>query len=401
MILAIRFPLKFSNPKDCIKMHATLSSEDKMFENFKVPEALIPSDPRFGCGPSLIPMDHVEALLGTGQHLLGTSHRKAPIKNLVKDVQDGLKEYFQLPEEYSVVIGNGGATFLFDGIALGIVEKKAAHFTCGEFSNKWFKSSKLVPWIEAQEFAVDMGAGVRGQNVDDADVICVTLNETSTGVQLDSIPDVDENTILAIDSTSGAGQVPCDVSKVDLFFFSPQKVFASEGGTYIAIMSPKARARALKIAGDKSRYVPGIMDWKTAIDNSDKNQTYNTPSVSSLFFLNEQIKLMNKEGYEAIVKESQRKADLLYGWAEEKGYLSPFISEKEFRSLAVATIDIDEKVDVSALLTKLHNEQIVYGIDSYRKLGRNQFRIALFHNVTYENLEKLTKLLSAAIESEL
>lgn len=370
-----------------------------MFENYQIPKDLIPSDPRFGSGPSLVPTSFVDALRETGNQLLGTSHRKPAVKNLVKEVQDGLRKYFNLPDDYTVVLGNGGATFLFDSIGLGMVEKKSVHFTCGEFSNKWYKAHKAIPWIEAEEVAVDFGKGITPEDRADADMICCTLNETSTGVIIDSLPTVGENTILAVDATSGGGQVPCDVSKVDLFFFGPQKVFASEGGLYIAIMSPKARARALKIAENKERYIPEIMSWALAIDNSDKNQTYNTPSITTFFFLNEQVKHMNKAGYEGVIKEGQRRADLLYGWAESKPYLKPFIEDAKFRSNAVATIDVDDKVDVGALLSKLEKEKVVYNIDAYRKLGRNQFRIAMFYNISYEDLEKLTKLLSHAIES--
>ncbi len=372
-----------------------------MFENYNVPKDLIPSDPRFGCGPSLIPVEFVKALAETGTELLGTSHRKPAVKNLVKEVQEGLHQYFNLPEGYSVVLGNGGATFLFDSIGLGLVEKKSAHYTCGEFSNKWFKAHNKIPWIEAQEVAVEFGQGIMAENMSDADMICCTLNETSTGVIIPEFPEVDEDTILAVDATSGGGQVACDLSKVDLFFFGPQKVFASEGGLWIAIMSPKARKRALKIAEDKSRYVPDIMSWKTAIDNSDKNQTYNTPAIATFFFLNEQIKRMNKAGYAGVIEEGKRRANLLYSWADSKDYLSPYIKDEKYRSTCVATIDVDDKVDASALVNRLLKEGSVYNIDAYRKLGRNQFRIAMFYNISFEDLEKLTKILSDAIEAEL
>lgn len=369
------------------------------FEQFQVPDNLKPSDPRFGSGPSLVPVEYVERLAATGVHLLGTSHRKSPIKNLVKEVQEGLRAYFNVPADYTIAIGNGGATFLFDMIGLGVVEKHSAHFTCGEFSEKWYKSHKNIPWIEASLKSVDYGQGITPTAVAGADMICATLNETSTGVQLDSIPTVDSNTILAIDATSGAGQCPIEVAKTDMFFFSPQKVFASEGGLFVCIMSPKARERALKIATDKSRYIPEIMSWKYCLDNSDKNQTYNTPAISTIFFLNEQVKRMNELGYAKVQELAQKKADLLYNWAESKPYLSPYIQEAKYRSNAVATIDVDEKLPVDDLINRLENLQLVYGIDAYRKLGRNQFRISLFHNITYENLEKLTQILSLALES--
>lgn len=372
-----------------------------MFDNFEIPKELIPSDPRFGSGPSLVPMEFIKRLHETGPHLLGTSHRKSSVKNLVKEVQDGLMKYFNVPSDYLVVLGNGGATLLFDMIALGLIEKKAAHFTCGEFSEKWYSSSKAVPWISAEQFSVPYGEGINGNAVAGADTICVTLNETSTGVQLSSLPAVDDQTLLCVDATSGAGQVPCDLSKVDVFFFSPQKVFASDGGLFIAIMSKKARERALKLASDKSRYIPEIMSWKLAISNSEQNQTYNTPAIATIFMLNEQVKLMNELGYEKVIAEAKRKANLLYSWAETKPYLSCYIQNPEFRSLAVATIDVDSKVNVDDVIKILEKKKIVYGIDGYRKLGRNQFRISLFHNITFNDLEKLTKLLSMMIESKL
>ncbi len=372
-----------------------------MFDNYEIPQNLIPSDPRFGSGPSLVPVEYLSALLKTGVHYMGTSHRKPAIKNVVKEIQDGLMKYFNVPSDYLVVLGNGGATLLFDMIALGIVEKKATHFTCGEFSEKWFKSSKLVPWIETEQVSVPFGKGINGKSVSGSDLIAVTLNETSTGVQLSALPVVDANTILAVDATSGGGQCPCDVSKTDIYFFSPQKVFASDGGLWIAIMSPKALARAKKIAADKSRYVPDIMNWTNAITNGESNQTYNTPALATLFFMNEQLKVMNLLGYEEVQKLAQRKADLLYGWAESKPYLSCYIEEKEFRSIAVATIDVDSKVNVDDVIKFLEKKKVVYGIDGYRKLGRNQFRISMFHNISYSDLEKLTGLLSAMIESKL
>ncbi len=372
-----------------------------MFDNFEIPKDLMPTDPRFGSGPSLVPTEFLEKLAKTGAHYMGTSHRKPGVKNVVKELQEGIAKYFNLPSDYLVVLGNGGATLLFDMIALGIVEKKATHYTCGEFSEKWFKSTKAVPWIEADQVNVPFGKGINGKAVAGSDMIAVTLNETSTGVQISELPVVDANTILAVDATSGGGQCPCDVSKTDIYFFSPQKVFASDGGLWVAIMSPKARARAAKIAADKNRYVPDIMSWTHAITNSEANQTYNTPALATIFIMNEQVKRMNELGYAEVQKLSQKKADLLYGWAESKPYLSCYIEEKQFRSVAVATIDVDSKVNVDDVIKCLEKKKAVYGIDGYRKLGRNQFRISMFHNISYGDLEKLTKLLSVMIESKL
>ncbi len=369
-----------------------------MFESFKVPKHLIPSDPRFGVGPSLIPIEAVEKLAKTGHELLGTSHRREAVRKVVQEMQEGLKAYFKLPADYEVVIGNGGATLLWDMIGLGLVEKNPHHFVCGEFSDKWYRANKNIPWINPEITKVEFGKGINPVYKTGADFIACTLNETSTGVMLTELPEVPQDCLLAIDATSGAGQIKIDFKKSDLYYFSPQKVFASEGGFYVAIMSPKAIERAQKIAKEANRFIPESFKWSHAIENSRQNQTYNTPAISTIFFLNEQVKLMNKLGEDAVVKEAQRKANLMYGWAQSKSYLSPFIAEEKFRSLAVATIDLDEKYKADDLALALRAQGVVYDIDAYRKLGRNQFRIGLFHNVSYENLEKLTQLISLAIE---
>lgn len=371
-----------------------------MFENFTIPDELIPSDPRFGVGPALIPVEFLESLAQTKDKLLGTSHRQPAVKNLVKQMQEGIRTYFNLPADYEIIIGNGGATFLFDMIGLGLVEKKSAHFTCGEFSKKWFKAHHKIPWIEAEEFASEYGHGVFPLNVDDADMICCTLNETSTGVMLTEIPDLtNTDKLLVVDATSGAGQIKLDFKKVDVYFLSPQKVMGGEGGFFISIMSPKAIKRAKKIAAS-DRYYPEIMNWNNAIDNSIKHQTYNTPSVTNIFFINEQVKKLNALGEDKVIELSRKKADLLYNWAKQKDYLSCFVEDDACRSIAVATINIDEKYSAADLAKALRATGHVVDIEGYRKLGKNQLRISLFFNVSYEDLEKLTKIISLAIEKQ-
>ena len=371
-----------------------------MFENFTVPKELIPSDPRFGVGPSLVPVKAVENLLKTGSSLLGTSHRQLPVRTLVKEVQDGLKTYFRLPEGYEVVLGNGGATFHWDMIGLGLVEKSSLHFICGEFSDKWHRSHSLIPWIKTEARKVEFGEGINPVEEPGHDFICCTLNETSTGVQLSKVPKIQNpEVLLGMDATSGAGQIKTDFNNIDVYYFSPQKVFASEGGFYISILSPKALERAEKIGKDKGRFVPESMKWKNAIENSRNNQTYNTPAISTIFFLNEQIKLMNEIGEDKVIELARKKADLIYGWATAKSYLSPFIKNPEYRSQAVATIDLDPKYNVDDLTRMLRAQNVAVDIDGYRKLNRNQLRISLFHNVSYENLEKLTRIITLAIES--
>ncbi len=371
-----------------------------MFDNFIVPKNLIPSDPRFGVGPSLIPVEALEALAKTGPNLLGTSHRKMPVRNLVKEVQNGLRTYFKLPDDYEVILGNGGATFFWDMIGLGLVQKSSLHFVCGEFSDKWYRAHYNIPWIQAKAIKVPFGEGINPVEAGEHDLICCTLNETSTGVQLSNIPQLNNpQTLMAVDATSGAGQIKVDFKNIDIYYFSPQKVFASDGGLYIAIMSPKAVARAEHIQKDKSRFIPESLKFSHAIENGRNNQTYNTPSIANIFLLNEQIKLMNKLGEEKVILEAKRKAELMYGWAEEKPYLSPYIKNPEFRSQAVITVDVDPKYNLGDLTRILRQQNVAVDIDGYRKLDRNQFRIALFHNVTYDNLKKLTQIISLAIES--
>lgn len=377
--------------------HRSAISGEYMFENFKVPKELIPSDPRFGVGPSLIPVETLDKLRNTGHELLGTSHRKPAVRKVVEEFQTGLRAYFNLPNDYEIVLGNGGATFLWDMMGLGLVENSSLHTICGEFSDKWYKAHSLIPWIKTKKIEVEYGKGINPQVESGFDFIAGTLNETSTGVQITDVPQVDAHTLMAIDATSGAGQIAIDFKKIDVYYFSPQKVFASEGGLYVAIMSPKAIERAQRLA-KTNRYIPEVMKWTNAIDNSRQNQTYNTPAITTIFFMNEQLKLMNKLGEKEVIKQAQAKARAVYDWAESKSYLSPFIKENQFRSQAVATIDVDDKFKVDDLAKVLREQKVAYDIESYRKLNRNQLRIALFHNVELENLEKLMKIISMAIE---
>jgi phosphoserine aminotransferase len=373
-------------------------------ESYQVPHNLIPTDPRFGCGPSLIPLERIKKLLETDKHLLGTSHRMPAVKNLVGEIVKGFRDYFSLPSDYEVVIGNGGATLFFDMASLGLIKNQGVHFTCGEFSRKWFESSKIIPNIKTHEVAAKAGQGVEFHFdfEHDADFVALTLNETSTGVQIDEnnwdvikklSPQQRDKIVISVDATSGAGQVHCPVELVDVFFFSPQKVFASEGGMWIAFMSPRAIKRSQEILSEKIRYIPEIFRFDYAIDNSKKNQTYNTPSISTLFFLNEQLKEMCQLGAAKVFETTKEKAKILYGWAEAKKYLSPFIKEERFRSMAVATIDLEEKYKVDLICDYLQARKIVYGIDPYRKLGRNQLRISLFHSILTQDILTLTKLI--------
>lgn len=368
-----------------------------MFENFTIPKELYPSDPRFGVGPSLIPIDSLNRLAATGTSLLGTSHRKPAVVNIIKEIHKGLREYFNIPSDYQIIIGNGGATFFFDMMALGLTQKSSYHFVTGEFSNKWYLAHNKVPWINAVKEEVEYGQGIDPYVKEGFDVICTTLNETSTGVLINSVPATDDNTLLTVDATSGGGQVALDMSKVDVYFFSPQKVFASEGGTYVAFMSPKAVKRSSQIESQSDRYIPEIMSFSNALSNGAKFQTYNTPSVTSLFLLNEQIKLMNTLGETEVIKQSKEKLELITKWVNRCDYLSFYVQDETFRSNCVATINVDEKYSVNDLANRLRELNVAYDIESYRKLGQNQLRISLFHNVMIVDLKKLTQVIDFCI----
>lgn len=370
-----------------------------MFEQLNVPQELKPTDPRFGVGPSLIPNQHLQNLVRDADHLLGTSHRKPAVKELCREMQEGLKQLYNLPAGYEVIMGNGGATFAFDMIGLGLVKSHSHHFVCGEFSSKWFESHQRIPWIKSSKTQVEYGEGVNPTYHIGADMICCTQSETSTGVVFTDLPKLDEDTLLAVDATSSAGQLKIDFSKVDLYFFSPQKVLASEGGFYLAIMSPKALKRAQELY-ERETYRPQVMSWKFAIDNSLKNQTYNTPSLSGIYLINEQLKEMNRLGLAKIEEMAEAKFQLIQDWVMAKDYLDFFVKEEQFRSRTVATINVAEKFSVKELGEKLRKERIAYDIEGYRKLGKNQLRISLFHNVKIEDLAKLTKIISLAIEGE-
>lgn len=368
----------------------------------KIDESLRPSDPRFGVGPSLIPTSFVQNLLETGHDYLGTSHRKPAVVEMVREVQVGFQKYFDLPKDYLVVIGNGGASFLFDMLGLGLVKKKSAHFCCGEFSQKWWRAHDNIPWIDTYKEEVDFGKGINPRDIEDCDMICATLNETSTGVIISDFPDLtNTDKLFALDATSGGAQVLVDMNKVDVFFLSPQKVLGSEGGTYVAILSPKAQKRAQEIASDSKRYIPNIMDWIGSMEYAKKSQTLNTPSLTSIFYLNEQLKLMNALGSQAVEELAFKKAKLIYDWANSKDYLSLFVEEEQYRSHAVAVINVDEKVNLDELLKELVQEKLAYDIGGYRKIGKNQLRIGLFHNIEYDNLAKLIQILSLKIEAKI
>ena len=360
--------------------------------SIKIPADLLPVDGRFGAGPSKISTSALEALAATGDKLMGTSHRQAPVKNTVGRVRDGLAELFNLPEGYEVVLGNGGATAFWDIAAFGLVRNKSQHLAFGEFSSKFGSSVKKAPWL-AEPTIISSDPGSRPEAVaeEGVDVYGWAHNETSTAVMAPVVrpAGIDDDALVLIDATSGAGGLPVDLNEVDAYYFAPQKCFASDGGIWFSIMSPKALARAEEIAAT-DRYIPPFFSLPTAIDNSKKNQTYNTPSVATLFLMAEQLDWMNANGgLDGMVARTTASSDVLYGWAEKTAYTTPYVANPEHRSLVIGTIDFDDNID-AAVVAKVLRANGIVDTEPYRKLGRNQLRIAMYPAIDASDVEKLT-----------
>ncbi|MFL6024495.1 MAG: phosphoserine transaminase [Marmoricola sp.] len=363
-----------------------------MNDAIKIPDNLKPVDGRFGAGPSKIQPAHLDALAATGTSLMGTSHRQAPVKNTVGRVRDGLAALFGLPEGYEVVLGNGGATAFWDIAAFGLIEQKSQHLTFGEFSSKFAGSVKAAPWLDAPT-VISSDPGSRPDAVAEAgvDAYAWAHNETSTAVMAPVVrpAGADAGSLVLIDATSGAGGLPVDLTETDVYYFAPQKCFASDGGIWFGIFSPAAIERAERITAS-DRYIPPFFDLKTAIDNSRLNQTYNTPSVATLFLMAEQLDWMNSQGgLKGMVERTTASSDALYGWAEKTAYTTPYVADPANRSLVIATIDFDESINADDVAKTLRANGIV-DTEPYRKLGRNQLRIAMYPAVDPDDIRALT-----------
>ncbi len=362
-----------------------------------IPDELKPADGRFGSGPSKVRPEALRRLAEVGDELLGTSHRKPRVKDQVRRLQDGLGELFSLPADHEVLLTLGGATAFWDAAAFGLVERRARHYVFGEFSSKFAKATAAAPWLESPELIEAEFGEVPGVvPTTDADVQALTHNETSTGV-MQHIERVDEALVL-VDATSGAAGLPFDPNQADAYYFSLQKGLASEGGLTVALLSPAAVERIERIAAS-DRYIPTFLDLATALDNSRKHQTYNTPSVSSVFLAAEQVDWLNETfgGLEGVVETQRAKADHVYGWAGQRDWASPFVTDPAHRSLVIATIDIDEAVSADEINAVLRANGIL-DTDAYRKLGRNQLRIAMFPAVDQSDLEAYTACVDWVVE---
>ncbi|MFP8884632.1 phosphoserine transaminase [Streptomyces mangrovi] len=360
--------------------------------DLQIPADIKPADGRFGSGPSKVRTEALSALAATGTSLLGTSHRQAPVKNLVGRVREGVKELFGLPEGYEVVLGNGGSTAFWDIATHGLIESKSQHLSFGEFSSKFAKAAKLAPWL-ADPSVISSEPGTHPLPSAEAgvDVYALTHNETSTGVAMPirRVEGADEGALVLVDATSGAGGLPVDIAETDVYYFAPQKSFAADGGLWLGVFSPAALERAERIAAS-DRHIPAFFDLPTAIDNSRKNQTYNTPAVATLFLLADQLEWINGQGgLDWAVARTADSSSRLYGWAEKSEIATPFVADPAQRSQVVGTIDFAEGVDAAAIAKVLRAGGIV-DTEPYRKLGRNQLRVAMFPAVEPTDVEALT-----------
>lgn len=350
-----------------------------MAASVTIPDHLLPSDGRFGAGPSRVRPEQVRALAQAGPHLLGTSHRQAPVKNVVGSIREGLRDLFSLPEGYEVVLGVGGSTAFWDAASFGLVESKAQHLSFGEFGAKFAKATDTAPFLEASTIlSAEPGTRPVPQAEAGADVYAWPQNETSTGVAapVHRVTGADDGALTVIDATSAAGGLSVDIAETDVYYFAPQKNFASDGGLWLAIMSPSALERAEKLAAQ--RWIPEFLSLTTAIENSRKNQTYNTPALATLVSLDEQVSWLNTSGgLDFAAARTAESASLIYRWAEAHAAAEPFVQDPQDRSDVIVTVDFDQSVDAAALASTLRANGIV-DVEPYRKLGRNQLRIATF-----------------------
>ena len=367
--------------------------------DIQIPADLKPRDGRFGCGPSKIRNEAVAVLTASNALLLGTSHRQSPVKNVVKEVRAGIAQLFNLPEGYEVILGNGGSTAFWDIATFNLIEKKSQHLVFGEFSSKFAAASKEAPFLD-EPSVIKSEPGTHPTAVAEAgvDVYALTHNETSTGVAAPIVrPAGTEGALVLVDATSGAGGLNVDLNECDVFYFAPQKSFSSDGGLWIAIMSPAAIARVEKIKAS-GRWIPAFLDLSIAIENSRLEQTYNTPALATLILLNEQIKWMNAGGGLSFAAgRSSESASHLYSWAESTSYTTPFVEDPAARSNVVGTINFDDAIDAMAVAKALRANGIV-DTEPYRKLGKNQLRIAMFPAIDPSDVKALTACIEYVVE---
>ncbi|MGO9884641.1 MAG: phosphoserine transaminase [Solirubrobacteraceae bacterium] len=367
----------------------------------KIPEELKPVDGRFGSGPSRVRGAQLEHLAGPGAALMGTSHRQPPVRRLVAQVRAGLAELFELPDGYEVALGNGGTTAFWDAATCCLIRERALHLAYGEFSLKFARCTAAAPFL-AEPIVVEAEPGDAPEPTGDpaADVIAWAQNETSTGVMLGvQRPAESGSALVLIDATSAAGGLPVEIADSDAYYFAPQKGFASDGGLWLALLSPAALERIERLAAaPDGRWIPDFLSLPVALENSRKDQTYNTPAIATLILLAEQLRwMLERGGLAAMVKRTSASAGVLYGWAERHALATPFVRVPAKRSLVVGTIDFDDAVDAAELAATLRANGIV-DVEPYRKLGRNQLRIAMFPATHPSDVQALTGCIDWVLE---
>ena len=360
--------------------------------DIRIPADLLPADGRFGSGPSKVRPAALEALATAGRSLMGTSHRQTPVRAVVGRVRSGLRQLFGLPDGYEVVLGNGGTTVFWDAATFGLIDGRSQHLTFGEFSSKFAAAAGAAPHLGDPD-VVGSAPGTHpiAAAKPGIDTYALTHNETSTGVMMEiQRPDgADAGALVAVDATSAAGGLRVDPTQFDCYYFAPQKCFGSDGGLWLALLSPAAVERIERIAAS-GRWIPASIDLKIALDNSRLDQTYNTPALATLFLMADQLDwMLEGGGLEWSASRCDRSAEILYGWAESSSYASPFVEKPDERSRVVGTIDLDPSVDCNTVCAVLRANGIV-DTDPYRKLGRNQVRIALFPAIEADDVAALT-----------
>jgi len=364
-----------------------------------IPAELLPADGRFGCGPSKIRQAQIDYLAGPGARILGTSHRQAPVKDLVGRVREGLATLFEIPDGYEVLLGDGGSTAFWDMAAFSLIERRSQNLSFGEFGAKFAKEAG-APFLEApQVITAPAGSRSEPEPAEGIDLYAWPHNETSTGVMAPVRRVIaDPGALTVIDATSAAGGVLFDPSEADVYYFAPQKNFASDGGMWFALFSPAAIERVERIAAS-GRYIPEFLSLKNAVDNSRLNQTLNTPAIATLLLLESQVQWINESGGLAWADARTRESSsALYEWAASAPYASLFVENPDHRSQVVVTIDFAEGTDAAAIAKALRSNGIV-DTDPYRKLGRNQLRIATFVSVDPDDVRKLIASIEYVVDN--
>ena len=371
-----------------------------MADDIRIPEDIKPVDGRFGSGPSKVRPEGVESLAAVSRTFLGTSHRQRTVKDQVARLRRGIAEFFALPDGYEVIISNGGTTAFWEVATFGLVRERAQLAEFGEFGNKFVKAIADAPFLSSPSVHKAPGGAAAFLSAKaGVDVYASVQNETSTGVAVPvrRVQGADPGALLLTDATSGAGGLDVDLTETDAYYFAPQKAFGSDGGLWIALLSPAALERAAEIKSS-GRYIPQFLDLVTAIEQSRLEQTYNTPALATVFLAAEQTDWMNAQGGLAwATKRTAESAGAIYGWADRSSYATPFVTDPAIRSQVVATIDFADGVDAAAIAKVLRANGIV-DTEPYRKLGRNQLRVALYPTIDPSDVEALTACIDYVAE---